>query len=118
MCDDQDVLTALQLHDDGLQTDHDVAIRFSAKVAVVVLVLVALCKIFWVLLLDLRVCQAVTDAGIKLIERFPLQLFKGKEPCRLYGSFQCGGPDCEFTAIADRLGNETWKSMRVSIATF
>jgi hypothetical protein len=39
--DDEDVFAALELHDDGLEADDDVAVRLAAGVAVVVLVGVA-----------------------------------------------------------------------------
>lgn len=39
--DDEDVFGALEFHDDGLQADHDVAVRFAAAIAVVVFVGVA-----------------------------------------------------------------------------
>lgn len=71
MCDDQNVLAALQLHDDRLEPNHNVAIRLSTQIAVIVLVFVALGKVLGILLLDLGVGQAVAYAGVELIERFP-----------------------------------------------
>lgn len=76
---DQYVLRPLQLHDDGLQPDHHVAVRLAAQVAVVVLVLVALLEVFRVLLLDFAVGEAVADARVELVERFPFQLLEGEE---------------------------------------
>lgn len=55
MGDDQDVLAAFQLHYNRFESNDHVAIRLSPKVAVVVLVFVALCEVLGVLLLDLGV---------------------------------------------------------------
>ena len=99
--DDEDVLAALELHDDGLEADDDVAVGLAAGVAVVVLVFVALRKVFGVLLLDLGVRQAVADARVELVESFPFELFKGEEACGLDRSFQRGRPDGELTAVTD-----------------
>lgn len=74
MRDDQDILRPLQLHDDGLETDDDVAVRLAPAVAVVVLVIITRSEILWVLLLDFGVGETVADAGIQLVECFPLQL--------------------------------------------
>lgn len=98
---DQNVFAALELHDDGLQADDYVTVGFAAQVAVVVLVFVALRKVFGVLLLDLGVRQAVTDARVELVESFPFELFKSEEACGLDRSFQRGRPDGELTAVTD-----------------
>ena len=72
MRDDQDILRALQLHDDGLEADDDVAVRLSPAVAVVVLVLITCSKVLGILLLDFSVRETVADAGVELVECFPL----------------------------------------------
>lgn len=72
MRDDQDILRALQLHDDGLEADDDVAVRLASAVAVVVFVFIARGEVFGVLLLDVGVREAVADAGVELVECFPL----------------------------------------------
>jgi hypothetical protein len=87
VCDDQDVLAALKLHDDRLEADHHVAVRLATEVAVVVLVFVARREVFGVFLLDLGVCESVADARVKLVQRLPLELFKGEESCGLDRSF-------------------------------
>lgn len=66
---DNDVLTAFEFHDDGFQTDHDVAVRLAASVAVIVLVVVARLEIFGVFLGDFLVLRqmsanTVTRAGV------------------------------------------------------
>ena len=71
MRDDEDVLGALQLHDDGLQADDDVAVALTTQVAVVVLVLISCLEILWEPLLDLRIRQAIADAGVELVKCFP-----------------------------------------------
>ena len=78
---DDDVLAALELHDDRLQSNDDVTVRLAAAVAVVVLVVVARAKVFRVLVLDLLVGHAVADARLELVERLPLEYL----PARLGG---------------------------------
>lgn len=87
MGDNQDVLAALQLHDNGFQPDDDVTVRLAAKIAIVVLVLVALFEILGVFLFNLRVRETIADAGIEFVKRFPLELFKRQESCCLDRSF-------------------------------
>jgi hypothetical protein len=77
VADDQDVLLALELHDDGLEADDDVAVGLAAAVAVVVLVLVAVRKVVRVRGLDLLVRHAVAHARVELVERLPRQLRVG-----------------------------------------
>ena len=48
VADNEDVLLPLELHDDGLEPDDNVAVRLAATVAVVELVLVAIRKVIWV----------------------------------------------------------------------
>lgn len=71
---DEDVLRALQLHDDGLQTNNNVAIRLTASIAIVVLVVVASCKVLGVQLRDLLVGESVADTRVELIQSLPLKL--------------------------------------------
>lgn len=101
MRDDQDVLRALQLHDDRLEADDDVAVRLTPAVAVVVLVLIARSKVLGVLLLDLGVCEAVADAGVELVECFPLQLVVVRGQMGAGGdcAAQGGRPDRERAAV-------------------
>jgi hypothetical protein len=46
MANDKNVLLSLQLHDNGLKTNHHVTIRFPASVPVVKLVVVPISKVF------------------------------------------------------------------------
>lgn len=115
---DQDVLAALELHDDGLQADDHVAVRLAAEVAVVVLVFVALRKVIGVLLLDLGVRQAVADAGVELVQCFPFQLLEFEEPRGLDCSLEGGSPNGEFATVADRLGYEPGKRVCICVASF
>ena len=73
MRDDDDVLAALQLHDDRLEADHDIPVAFAAAVAVIVFVLVARSEVFRVAALDFRVREPVAGAGIEFVERLPFQ---------------------------------------------
>lgn len=67
MSNDNDILTALQLHDDGLQANNDVAIGFAATVTVVVFVFVAGGEVFGVFLGDFFIGEAIADARVQLI---------------------------------------------------
>jgi hypothetical protein len=58
---DNDVLTALQFHDNRLKTDNHIPIRLAATVAVVVFIVVAGLEVFRVLVGDLLVGQTVAD---------------------------------------------------------
>jgi hypothetical protein len=62
--DNDDVLAALQLHDDGLQADDHVAVRLTAAVAVVVLVFVAGGEVLGVLLGNFLVGEAIADTRV------------------------------------------------------
>ena len=103
---DDDVLTALQLHDDGLESDDDVAIGFSAAVAVVVFVVVSRFEVFGVLVRDLLVREAVAGARVEFVEGFPFELVVafgggGEEAGRLVGAFEGGCPDCELAVVTN-----------------
>lgn len=67
---DDNVLAPLKFHDDGLETDHDIAVRFSPSIPVVVLVVVPCLKIFGIFLGDLLVlwCK-LRQSRIKEVER-------------------------------------------------
>lgn len=69
---DENVLAALQFHDDGLEADHYIPVALTAAVAVVVLVFVASLEIFRVHVGDLLVRHAVADTSVELVERLPL----------------------------------------------
>jgi hypothetical protein len=60
MSDDEDVLTTLQLHDDGLQTDDNITVALASAVAVVVFIIITSGEILGILLLDFGVGQAIT----------------------------------------------------------
>ena len=113
--DDEDVLAALELHDDGLEADDDVAVGLAAGVAVVVLVGVAGGEVVGVLLLDLGVGEAVADAGVQLVERFPGELFVGQVVCCLGGAFEGRGPYGEGT-VAGGLLDEIGQDLGVLLA--
>lgn len=66
-------LLSHQLNDDWLQPVHDVLVRLAARVAVRKLVLRARGILLRHRCSHLLVCHAVTDAGVDLIQRFPLQ---------------------------------------------
>ena len=71
---DDDILAAFQLHDDRLQSDDDVAIGFSAPVAIVVFIVVSRFEIFRVLVRNLLVREAVADARVQFVQCFPFKL--------------------------------------------
>lgn len=115
--DDEDVLAALQLHDDGLQPDDDVAVALPAQVAVVVLVLVPRLEVRRVFLLDLGVRQAVADAAVELVERFPREFLVGQVAGRLGGAFEGRGPDGE-GQIAGGFFDEGGEDLGVALAAW
>lgn len=107
---DQDVLAALQFHDDGFEADDYVPVRLPSQVAVVVLVLVAGGEVLGVALFDLGVGEAVANAAVELIERLPLELLEGEEAGGLDGAFERRCPDCELAAFPCRLLDQAWES--------
>ena len=121
MRDDDDVLAPLQLHDDGLQADDDVAIRLAAAIAVIVLVLVARGKVLGVLRGDLLVGHAVADARVQLVEGLPFQLrvgvLRGGEEARgADRAAQRRRPDGEAAVVGQRAGDEVGQGARVVFA--
>lgn len=52
MRDNNNILAALQFHDDGFQPDDDIPIRFAPAVAIVVFVVVTRAEVFRVLVCD------------------------------------------------------------------
>jgi hypothetical protein len=97
----QNVLTPFQFHDNRLKPDHDIAVRFTAEVPVVVLVFIALGKVLGVFRLDFSISETVADARVELVEGFPFEFLKGQEAGGLDGALEGRGPDCELAAIAD-----------------
>ena len=88
-----DIFAALQLHDDGFEADHHVAVALPASVAVIVFVVVAGAEVVGVLVGDFLVGEAVADAGVELVEGFPFEFviaFRGgrEEARRLDGAFE------------------------------
>ncbi len=113
---DDDVLAAFQFHDDRLQSDDDVAIGFSAPVAIVVFVVVSRFEIFGVSVRNLLVGKAVADARVQFVQGFPFELvvsFGGcrEESGRLVGAFEGGRPNCKLAVVtdggSDKLGQRT-----------
>lgn len=74
MRDDEYVLAAFELHDDGLEADDHIAVALATAVAVIVLILVARLEIFRVLIRNFLVRQPVADTSVEFIQRFPLEL--------------------------------------------
>lgn len=121
MGDDDDILAALEFHDDRLEADDDVAVALAAAVAVVVLVVVAGAEVFGELVLDLLVGEAVADAGVELVERFPLEFVValgrfGEEAGRLNGAFEGRGPDGQFAAFRGGLRHQVREGAGVGFA--
>lgn len=95
---DDDVLAAFQLHDDGLEADHDVAVGLPAPVAVIVFVVVARAEVFRVAVFDFLVREPIAHAAVEFVQRFPFQFRValrrgGQEARRLNRAFQRAGPD-------------------------
>lgn len=105
MSNDENILTALQLHDDGLKTNNNITVGLSATIAVVVFIIVTGGKVLRELFLDFGVCETITDTSIKLIKSLPLKLIIGcwKETCSLVSALEGGGPDSEGSVILEVL---------------
>ena len=73
MGDDDDILAALEFHDDRLETDDHVTVGLTAAITIVVLVVVAGFKVLGVALGDFLIGQAVAHARVKLVEGLPLE---------------------------------------------
>ena len=106
MRDDYDVLAAFEFHDYGFEADDDVAVGFTAAVAVVVFVVVAGFEVFRVAVGDFLVGEAVADAGVELVEGFPFEFVVafggGGEVARcLDGAFESRGPDCQLAVVTN-----------------
>lgn len=71
---------------------------------------------------DFLVGEAVADAAIEFVQRFPLQFVVtfggcGEEARGLIGTFESGGPDDEFTVVADGIGYQFRKFLSVKLTT-
>ena len=116
-----DILAALEFHDDGLQPNDDVAVAFAAAIAVIVFVVVAGAKVFRVLIFDFLIGEAVADAGVELVERFPFELVVAfgrlcEEAGGLDGAFEGRGPDGEFAAFGDGVGYQVGEGASVGFS--
>ena len=121
--DDDDVLAALELHDDGLEPDDDVAVGFPAPVAVVVLVVVPRFEVLRVPVRDVLVREAVADPRVQFVQRLPFEFvvaFRGggEEAGRLDRAFEGRGPDCELAVVADGGSDEFGERAGVEFAAF
>jgi hypothetical protein len=76
VCNNEDIFAALKLHNDGLEADNDVAIRFAAQVTVVVFVFITLRKVLGILLFYLCVGQTIANSRVEFVQSFPFELFK------------------------------------------
>lgn len=120
---DDDILTAFQLHDDGLESDDHIAIGFPAAVAVIVFVVVSGFEVFGVLVGDLLVGEAVACARVEFVEGFPFELVVafgggGEEAGRLVGAFEGGGPDRELAVVTDGGSDEVGERAGVEFPAF
>lgn len=119
--DDDDILRALQFHDDGFETDDDVAVGLAAAVTIVILVLVASLEVLRVLFSDLLVGEAVADARVQFIQSLPFQLVVagcGLEVAgALNGALEGGGPNDDLGVFWDtRLPQQLGKSAGICLA--
>ena len=72
--DDDDVLAALQLHDDGLEPDDHIAVALAATVPVIVFIVVARLEVLRVPISDLLVREAIAHARVQFVQCFPFEL--------------------------------------------
>ena len=70
---DDDILAPFELHDNRLEPDDHVSITLASSVAIVVFVVVARSEVFRVALFDFFVGEAVTDAAVEFVQRFPFE---------------------------------------------
>jgi hypothetical protein len=75
---DQDVLLSFQIHEHGFQALNYIPVRLAILVPVVVLIVIALGKIFRELFLDLFVCQRICLAGFEFVQCLPSEFFVGE----------------------------------------
>ena len=120
---DDNVLAALQFHNDGLEPNDHVAVRFPAAVAIVVLVVVSRFEVFGVPVRNLLVGEAVADARVQFVQGFPLELVvafwgRGEESSRLDCAFESGGPDCELAVVTDGGSDKLGERTGVEFAAF
>ncbi len=108
MSDDEDVLASLELHDDRLETDHNIAVRLTTTVAVVVFVLVTCNEVGGILLFDFGISKSIAHTGIKFIECLPLELVVsfGEVLGSCNGTLKGRGPDGKRTIILRKSADE------------
>lgn len=67
-------------------------------------------------MLNLSICEAVTDTGVEFVKCLPFKLLEREEASGLNGAFQGRGPDCEFAAVANGFCDKTGKRVRIGFA--
>lgn len=115
--DNEDVLATLQLHNDGLEADDDVAVGLATQVAVVVLVCISALEVLGVTLFNLGVGQSVTDTRVELIEGLPGELLVRQEAGSLDCSLEGGSPDGEL-GIACGVLDELRQLLSIELTAF
>ena len=73
MSKDQNILLTLKLHDDRLQSNNYITVRFASTIPVVELVFVSICEVIWVRLLGALSGWNSWQEVTKLILRFPIE---------------------------------------------
>ena len=116
-----DVLAAFELHDNGFEPNDNVAVRFPAPIAVIILVVVARLEVFRVAVRNVLVREAVADARVQFVQGLPLELVValgrgGEEAGGLNGPFERRGPDGELAVVADGRGDEVGQRAGVELA--
>lgn len=95
---DNNILAPLEFHDDRLEANHHIPVRLPAPVPVVIFVIVARAEVFRVAILDFLIGEAVADAAVQFVERFPFEFGVafgrgGQEAGCLNRAFERAGPD-------------------------
>ena len=57
MCDDENVLTTFELHDDGFKANDHVSIGFAASISIVEFVFITGCEVFGEVLFDFSILR-------------------------------------------------------------
>ena len=100
MGNNDNILTALQLHNNRLEPNHHITITLPTPIAIIILVVIAGAEILRIQGFDFGIGEAVADARVELVEGFPFEFGGGdgggsEVAGGLDGALQGRGPDCE-----------------------
>lgn len=122
MGDNDDILTALEFHDNGFQADNNIAVGLSSSVAVVILVFITGSKVFRVLLGDILVSKTVANTRVEFVQSLPFQPLEACFSCEVASSLdrtlECRCPNDDLgIGWKSGLFHEIREGFRVSLAS-